>query len=211
VVGPAEAETTLVGPNLTVAQALRNSIQQSVGANTQPDGQGGTVSTGLGFRLAFDLNGEPVIIGRTYANVGLVDTQGVDFGLQYFITPEWNLQFSYSWFDFEIVEAGDLRDLQDILLPNTPDHKASLAISMNRKRWSWSAAGRWVEGFRWSAGVFQGDVPDYTTIDLSASWRVSERIRLGLNVANAADKVHRQTFGGDLLTRRALVNMSLLW
>ena len=206
-----EAETTLVGPGLTVAQAVRNSIQQSVGAGTQPDGQGGTVSLGLGFRMAQDLNGNPVIVGRTYANVGLVNTQGVDFGLQYFITPEWRVQASYSWFDFEIVDVGDLQDLRDILLPNTPEHKASLGVSVNRKRWSVSASGRWVQGFRWSAGIFAGDVPSYTTVDLGASFRVTNLVQLGINVANATDNVDRQAFGGDLIARRALVNMTLTW
>jgi outer membrane receptor protein involved in Fe transport len=206
-----EAETTLVGPGLTAAQAIRNSVQQSVGAGTQPDGQGGTVSLGLGFRLAQDLNGDPVIVGRTYANVGLVNTQGVDFGLQYFITPELNLQANYSWFDFEIVDVGDLQDLRDILLPNTPEHKGSLGLSMQRKRWSFTAAGRWVQGFRWSAGVFAGEVPSYTTMDVGATWQVTDLVQLGLNVANATDKVHRQTFGGDQNGRRALVNMTLTW
>jgi iron complex outermembrane receptor protein len=208
----AEGPTAIVGPNgLTAAQAIRNSVQQSVGAGTQPDGQGGTVSLGLGFRFAQDLNGNPVIIGRTYANVGLVNTQGVDFGLQYFITPELNLQANYSWFDFTIEDVGDLQDLRDILLPNTPEHKASLGLSVTRKRWSVSAAGRWVQGFRWSAGVFAGDVPSYTTVDLGATWRVTDLVGLGVNVANATDRVHRQTFGGDQLSRRALVNMTLTW
>jgi outer membrane receptor protein involved in Fe transport len=210
-VSTVDAETTLVGPGLTVAQAIRNSVQQSVGAGTQPDGQGGTVSLGLGFRFAQDLNGNPVIVGRTYANVGLVNTQGIDFGLQYFITPELNLQANYSWFDFTIVDVGDLQDLRDILLPNTPEHKASLGLSMTRKRWSVSAAGRWVQGFRWSAGVFAGEVPSYTTVDLGANWRVTDLVQLGINVANATDSIHRQTFGGDLLRRRALVNMTLTW
>jgi len=206
-----EAETTLVGPNLTVAQAVRNSVQQSVGANTQPDGQGGTTSTGLGFRFARDINGNPVIIGRTYANVGLVDTQGVDFGLQYFITHQLNVQLNYSWFDYKIVEAGDLKDLQEILLPNTPTNKASLGITYLAKNWSVSAAGRWVQGFQWSTGIFAGDIPDYSTIDLSGSYRFNKTFQLGANVANARDSIHRQTFGGDLLRRRALVNLTTTW
>ena len=205
------AENTLVGPNLTAAQAIRNSVQQSVGANTQPDGQGGTVSVGLGFRLGQDLNGNPVIVGRTYGNVGQVDTQGVDFGMQYFITPELNLQANYSWFDFTIVDKGDIVDLQEVLLPNTPEHKASLGLTFGRKNWSITGAGRWVQHFKWSAGIFQGDVPSYTTVDLGATWRVTHLIALGINVANATDSLHRQTFGGDQISRRALVNMTLNW
>ena len=93
------------------------------------------------------------------------------------------------------------------------------------RRWFASLSGRWTQGFRWSAGVFTGDVScrglcdappdenqrDYTTVDLAASYGITERIRVGLNVANLMDENHHQTFGGDLLTRRALLNMSYNW
>jgi len=196
-----EAENTILFGNLTVAQALRNAVDNSVGGNT------------LGFRLAQDLNGDTVVVGRTYANIGLVHTQGVDFGLQYFITHEWNVQASYSFFDFTIEEEPGLplEDLQQILLPNSPRHKASVAVTMNKKRWSWSLGGRWVNGFRWSAGVFQGEVPDYTTYDLSASYRFNRTVAVGVNVANAANNLHRETFGGDNIYRRALLNFTVAW
>lgn len=214
-VGPEEAETTyLIPPNLlpglpeglTVAQALRNAVDNSVGGNT------------LGFRLGQDLNGAPVVVGRTYTNVGQVDTQGIDVGIQYFITPSLSLQASYSWFDFTIVDpdlnTGDPEEaaqIEDILLPNTPEHKGSLSISVNRKRWTVSLAGRWVQHFRWSAGVFQGDVPDYSTYDLAGSFRINKWMGVGVNVANLRDTPNRQTFGGDVLRRRALANLTFAW
>ncbi|HEX5044134.1 MAG TPA: TonB-dependent receptor [Candidatus Polarisedimenticolaceae bacterium] len=220
-VGPEEAETTFLLPpgvstewpdGLTVAQALRNAVDNSVGGNT------------LGFRLGQDLNGAPVVVGRTYTNVGRVDTQGVDVGIQYFITPGLSVQASYSWFDFTIVdpdvgslstgipdEEEEARQIADILLPNTPEHKGSLAISLNRKRWSVSLAGRWVQHFRWSAGVFQGDVPDYSTYDLGGTFRINKFVGLGVNVANLRDTPNRQTFGGDVLRRRALANLTFAW
>ena len=199
-VGPDEAENTILFGNVTVAQALRNAVQRSVGGGT------------LGFRLAEDLDGAPVIVGRTYANIGQVDTQGIDWGLQYFIRPYLILQASYSWFDFTIVDPSeDLDEVEAILLPNSPTHKGSLSLSVNRKRWSLGVAGRWVQGFRWSAGVFQGDVPSYTTADLNASFRFNDTFALGLNVADAANNIHRQTFGGDLLYRRALVYLTFAW
>jgi outer membrane receptor protein involved in Fe transport len=196
-----EAENTILFGTLTVAQALRNAVDNSVGGNT------------LGFRLAQDLNGDTVVVGRTYTNVGLVHTQGIDFGLQYFITKAWNLQVSYSWFDFEIQEEPGLplEALQEILLPNTPRHKASVAVSMNKPKWSFSVGGRWVNGFRWSTGVFQGEVPDYTTYDVNAAYRFNDTVQVGLNVANAVDNLHRETFGGDNIYRRALLNLTVAW
>jgi iron complex outermembrane receptor protein len=196
-VGPEEAETTIIAGTLTVARALRNAVDNSVGGNT------------LGFRLAQDLDGSTVVVGRTYSNVGQVDTQGVDFGMQYFISNSWNVQLSYSWFDFEIIDSDP--EIEEILLPNTPENKASLAVSFATGRWAASLAGRWVEAFRWSAGVFQGDVPDYSTVDFTGSFDITDNIRVGVNVANVFDNVHRQTFGGDLLTRRALTNLSFRW
>ncbi len=185
------------GPNTLVADALRNAVDNSVGGNS------------LGFRLAQDLDGSTVVVGRTYTNIGEVNTQGVDLGIQYFLNEAWNFQASYSWFDFEIIDA-DL-EVQDILLPNSPDHKASLSASFVKNRWVVGIAGRWVNGFRWSAGVFQGEVPDYSTIDLTAAYSFNDSTRLGLNVANLRDTLHHQTFGGDLIYRRALLNLTFDW
>ncbi len=183
---------------------MRNAIEASVGGSnctaTSPSGC-------LGFRLAQDLDGSPVVVGRTYTNVGQVDTQGVDLGLQYFVNEQWSLQASYSWFDFEIFDLS----LSDVLLPNSPENKASLSVAFKRGRWSTGISGRWVDDFRWSAGVFQGDVFAYHTVDIDASVDLNRVARLGLNVANATDNLHRQTFGGDVLSRRALMNLSFNW
>ena len=200
-VGPDDWETTFLivpfSPNILAAAALRNAVDNSVGGNS------------LGFRLARDLDGATVVVGRTYTNIGEVNTQGVDFGLQYFLNEAWNLQASYSWFDFEIIDT-DL-EVQDILLPNSPDHKASLSVSFVKNRWAFGIAGRWVNGFRWSAGVFQGDVPDYSTIDLNAGYSFNKTTRLGLNVANLRDSGHFEAFGGDIIYRRALMNLQFNW
>ena len=57
----------------------------------------------------------------------------------------------------------------------------------------------------------RGDVPAYHTMDLAAGYQFNDLVRLGLNVANVTDNVHRQTFGGDLLSRRALLNLTFTW
>jgi iron complex outermembrane receptor protein len=230
-VGPDEAENTILVPNsqwgpLSYADALRNAANIAARSG--------------GAQFVQDHNGNPVIVARTYTNFGQVDTQGIDFGLQYFITRAWGVQASYSWFDYELIDV-DARcrefftlpsdqlecrqQIEALLLPNSPGNKASLGVSYAKNRWAGSLAGRWVDGFRWSAGVFAGDVPtecdpvgcqegefgDYTTIDLNLSYAVNNLMRIGLNVANLRDTVHRQTFGGDLLSRRALLNVTFAW
>ena len=210
-VGPDEAETTILvpGTDLTVAQALRNAVDNSVGGST------------LGFRLGQNLDGSTAVIARTYTNVGEVETQGVDFGVQFFVSEKWKLQASYSWFDFEVTDFGfgdidpqffdedETRDeIAQILLPNTPEHKASMALNYRGDRWNGSLGGRWVDDFRWSAGVCQGPVESYTTVDAAANYRFNDIISAGVNVTNAFDQQQNQTFCGDVLRRRALANVT---
>lgn len=193
-----EAENTFIpGTMLTFAQAIRNAVDNSVGGGE------------LGFRLAQNLDGSTVVIGRTYANVGQVETQGVDFGTQYFITEGLKVQLNFSWFDFEIKDS-DPR-VNEILLPNTPEYKGSVAVSYRKNKFSASVGARWTDGFRWSAGVFQGDVPEYETVDAAVSYRFTDYLTLGVNVANVLDDRSRQTFGGDILRRRALANVTYRW
>ncbi len=196
-----EAETTFLVPprppgfpGLTVAQALRNAVDNSVGGQS------------LGFRLGQNLDGSPVVVARTYSNIGLVDTQGVDFGAQYFITDKLNLQTSYSWFDFDILD--DDPRIREILLPNSPEHKASLSLSYAGNKFDARISGRWVDDFRWSAGVFQGDVESYSSVDLGMNYKIDETFSVGLNVTNALNNEVFQAFGGTLLNRRALINLT---
>jgi iron complex outermembrane receptor protein len=204
-----EAKDTIIPIfGLSVEQVVRNLVAGPVGSYDLPDSP-------FGFQLAKDLDADSqpccpaVVIARTYGNVGLVETQGVDLGLQYFVTNAWNLQASYSWFDFEIIDRAE--DLSGILVPSSPEHKASLSISFTKKHWQVSASGRWVHEFAWCAGVFCGPVPAYYTTDLTASHTFNDHVELGINVANVPDNIHRQTFGGDLLGRRALANLTFFW
>ena len=54
-------------------------------------------------------------------------------------------------------------------------------------------------------------MPAYATGDISASYLINDLITVGINVANFRDNIHRQTFGGDLLSRRALAYLLFRW
>jgi iron complex outermembrane receptor protein len=159
-------------------------------------------------------NGAPIIALASYTNIGAVDTQGIDLGTNFYFTDDWNLAVNYSWFDFEIQE-GDPRippaALQLELQPNAPEHSASASLGYSGDRFDASLGYRWVEEFRWSAGVFKGIVPSYDTVDVMANFQVNDNFRLGLNVTNALDEEHFQAFGGDVLGRRALGSVTFTW
>lgn len=152
-------------------------------------------------------NGQPIIALASYTNFGEVDTEGVDLGLNYYVTDDWLFDLSYSWFDFEVK-----RQLQgDQLLPNAPENKVSAGLTFTGDRFASSVKYRWVDGFPWAAGIFVGEVPSYNLVDLSLSYDFSDRIKVGVDVSNLLDEEHWQAFGGDLISRRALGHVTIGW
>ena len=159
--------------------------------------------------LSNNVDGSNVLAAASYTNFGNVDTQGIDFGLNYYMTAGWTASAAYSWFDFEIQKV--LPGFDTLLLPNSPEHAYSLGLGYVHRQLDAAVDLRWVDAFRWGVGPFQGDVESYTTVDLNANYALNDRVKVGLNVANLLDNNHWESFGGDLLGRRALANMQYGW
>lgn len=162
-----------------------------------------------GAAVTRNLDGTPIIAAVSYTNFGEVDTQGVDLGLNYYLSNDWNFNFSYSWFDFDI--KGDTPGFDSILLPNSPENKLSVGGTYTQPSWDLGVSLRWSDKFRWSVGPFQGDVDSYATVDLNGNYKINEHFAIGLNVANLFDNEHNESFGGDIIGRRALANFTLSW
>ncbi len=96
-------------------------------------------------------------------------------------------------------------------MPNTPESKASFGIAYSADKWDFGLSGRWVDDFPWAVGPFVGEVKSYTTVDLSFNYLINDSWKFGINVANAFDDEHYESFGGDLLGRRALGNITFSW
>lgn len=156
--------------------------------------------------MSNDPDGSPIFAARSYTNFGKAEAEGAELGFSYFFS-DWELFLNYSWFDYTIEEqlAGSE------LFPNSPENRVSAGFSFARSNYDISVRGRWVDSFVWSAGLFAGEVPSYEVVDLSANYRFAERWQLGLYVSNAMDNDHFETFGGDLLRRRAIVHMAYRW
>jgi iron complex outermembrane receptor protein len=159
--------------------------------------------------LSNNFDGSNIIAAVSYTNFGEVDTQGIDFGLNYYFVDDWTFSFAYSWFDFEIIDAPP--GFAFLLVPNTPEHKFSTGLSYAHGPFDAGFSLRWVDDFRWGVGPFQGDVLSYTTVDLVANYAINERWTVGANISNLLNNEHWQAFGGDILGRRALVHVLLTW
>jgi outer membrane receptor protein involved in Fe transport len=60
-------------------------------------------------------------------------------------------------------------------------------------------------------GVYAGRVPSYGVFDLNGSYRVTKHITTSADVANLLGNRHYEAFGGDLLGRRALADLTYSW
>jgi outer membrane receptor for ferrienterochelin and colicins len=152
------------------------------------------------------VNGKPALV-LSYANAGQVDTQGVEFAVNYYLTNRWLLDFNYAWFDFDVKEQA----IGDALLPNSPEHKYNAGISWRGDRFDAKLGYRWIDEFPWAAGIFKGDVPSYDVVNLSGTYRINSRFSVGADISNLLDNDHRETFGGDILHRRALAFVTVNW
>ena len=156
--------------------------------------------------LSNNLDDSPFLIGATYKNFGQVDTTGADLGVQHYFNENFSMNGSFSWFDFDITDPT--ASLASQLQPNTPEKKFTVGGSYTADSWNASASARWVDEFRWVVGPFQGIVESFTTVDLNANYDFSDKWSIGVGVANALDDGHWESFGGDIIGRRALVSLT---
>ncbi|HUP44592.1 MAG TPA: TonB-dependent receptor, partial [Thermoanaerobaculia bacterium] len=152
------------------------------------------------------LNGQPALV-LSYTNAGVVDTNGAEIAVNYYVTNNWIVDFNYSHFDFDVKSQL----LGDRLLPNAPSDKWNLGVAWRGTKFDAKATYRWVDEFDWAAGVFVGTVPQYDVINVTANYRINELLGVGVDISNATDNEHWEAFGGDMMARRALAFVSLNW
>jgi len=168
----------------------------------------GALQSVLGPNFAFlsnDPKGKPVLVLLSFTNFGEVRTQGVEVGATMLIARSVSVGASYTYFDFDVIRGGGP------LAPNAPRHSASLAMTYTRNRVDLAATVRYVNRFDWRDGFDVGEVPSYSVVDATAAWRVRDPWTFAVDVSNAANKAHFETFGGNVLRRRAMASVRYAW
>ncbi len=186
--GPAAAESTNLDPSLCPAPGFGETVADCVRA--------------LAPQLSNDTDGSDVLVALSYTNFGTVDSRGVELGVSHFLNARWRLDGALNWIEFDIREPAP--GFPDLLLPNAPKWQASAGVQYAAEPWLVGVRARWADAFRWSAGVYVGDVPSYTNVDLDASYQVAENWAFGTSVSNLLDDEHYEFFGASVLRRRAL-------
>lgn len=149
-------------------------------------------------------SGGPALV-LSYGNAGEVESQGVESSLQWQIQNAWALDLNYSW--FEVTDRSDDAKFE----ANAPRNTVSLGLTYRRGPFASSLHYRWVEEHDWASGVYVGTVPSYKVANLAASYDLSDRWSLGLDVSNLFNEAHYELFGGDVLKRRALGYVTVSW
>ncbi len=140
----------------------------------------------------------------SYNNAGIVDEYGFDFGANFYLTDSWIINSNFSLFQFDVLEKGS----NDILLPNTPEYKINGGITyIHPNGHSGEINFKYIPIFPWAAGIFRdSNIPEYTIVNLSGTYKFSQFLSFNLNVFNVFDNVHYEILGGSLLKRRALLS-----
>jgi iron complex outermembrane receptor protein len=157
--------------------------------------------------MSNDLDGAPIVAAASYTNLAKSRLQGGEIGLQYFVTPSVNLDIGFSALEF----TPDVPLTDPIVTANAPPRAVTVGLSYQGGPIGVSGRYRWAAAFDWNGGAFRGPVPAYSTADLAASYAMTPRTTIRLNVANLLDNQHYEIFGGDLLQRRALVSLIQTW
>lgn len=156
--------------------------------------------------LTNDRSGAPWLV-LSNANTGRVTSRGLEVAVNHQPDARWLLNLTYAWFDFTVRdETPGVK-----VTPNAPGHRMSFGATYRASPLAATARYRWVQGFDWASGVFIGRVESFGVVDVDASYDLTRQLRLGANVSNLLNDKHHETFGGDVLGRRALSYLSVSW
>jgi outer membrane receptor protein involved in Fe transport len=159
--------------------------------------------------LSNHLDGSNILVAASYTNFRKITSRGLDLGLTGFLPAGWRTFVTYSWFDFRVPDAQP--GTENLVLPNAPAHAFSMGLAYDHNRIGAGVDVRWVDDFRWADGFFLGDVASFTSVDVTATYPLSTRVSVGLNVSNVFNDRHWETFGGALVKRRALLSLQYGW
>nr|WP_312164256.1 TonB-dependent siderophore receptor [Brevundimonas diminuta] len=130
-----------------------------------------------------------------FEQAGETRVQGVELGVSGNITDKWQVFGGYTWMDSELVRGAYSSINLGDPLANTPEHSASLFTTYRvlpklslgggvyyvSKSWGGNQGGA-------GGGANRVYAPEYTRVDLFASYDISDRASLQLNVQNAGDE-----------------------
>ena len=146
----------------------------------------------------------PIVVG--YLNYGEVDVWGLDASVTYFISREISLDLTYSHLGMTEFFNPITKATDPI---NAPTHKGGIKIQYAPRKWPFSLSlnGRYVDSFKWSSGIYFGDINAYTIFDLHVGYQFNENLSGNLTINNMLDHRHTEIIGGPELGRVIILRL----
>ena len=147
----------------------------------------------------------PVVVG--YINYGNVNMWGFDASLTGLINLEWSLDLTYSYLGM----TEFLNPITNSVDPiNAPRHKAGMKLQYSPRKYPFTASlnGRFVDGFKWSSGIYFGNIQPYTVIDLHLGYKINDILKANFTVSNLFNSRHTEIIGGPPMGRVAILRFT---
>jgi iron complex outermembrane receptor protein len=155
-------------------------------------------------RLAYYKGLASLVIAPT--NIAVVNEIGTEISASYFLTNELSVNANYAYLDTKVID-NEVPAAK--ILPNTSRHRINSGIQyLKAGAYDGGVEIRYVEGFRWIAGLFEGYVPAYAVVNLNAGYYITPELRASVNVFNLLDRAHYEVFGGTILRRQVTGSVS---
>ena len=140
----------------------------------------------------------PIVVG--YLNYGVVDVNGLDASITYFINRSLSFDLHYSYLSISDF-LNPITNSKDPI--NAPKNKGGFKIQYEPrdKPYSFSLNFRHVDGFKWSSGIYFGQINSYNIFDLHADYEINDNLSAMLTLNNMLDHMHTEIQGGPQLGR----------
>jgi catecholate siderophore receptor len=130
-----------------------------------------------------------------YVAVGTTRVQGFEVGLVGRVTREWNVTLGYTYLDSQVVNTLTVANLGN-RLANTPTNSGSIYTTYDvTPKWT-VGGGAFYVGDRFTSTANAIQVPSYWRYDAMASYKVTEKFILQLNIYNIADTTNYESLAG---------------
>jgi len=165
---------------------------------------------------AFDSDGNLIAEGSgldgtlsTYRNFGEATVRGVEFGLDYVASEQFNLSGSVTWIDLVDFDGGDVGPDLALNVPETKLKGSAMLRNIGFDNYSVSLTGRWQSAYRFQAGYWNSEtlledeeVPARFVANLNVNYTIPQTgVDLQLSVSNLFNNEGTDVLGGPVRDR----------
>jgi len=146
----------------------------------------------------------PIIVG--FINYGEVDLWGLDASLAIFLNREWSLNLTYSHLGMNEF-LNPITNAYDPI--NAPRHKAGMQLQYIPRKFplNFTLNARYVDAFRWSSGIYYGQINAYTIFDLHSGYEINDNLKINLTINNVLNHKHTEIMGGPAIGQMIVLRL----